>query len=184
MDMTSDWIQDYLRDCVTREVCTKIACTTCGAQEFHEGLVKGLGINSTRSRRAGFERDEILNIASALAGIPSPMRQVASWEKAVRFIIMVLWTGMPILDREVEDLLVGSWAGEVLKRMKEHHQHRLLAAELASPEKARERRAAIKLQKQLVHMQRLADKVNRDAEWRSRHGLTTPATKFQRNSLP
>jgi hypothetical protein len=168
MGMTSDWLQGYLRDCVDNSVCTKINCTTCGAQEFRIGLSKGLGINSTSIRHAGFERGEILKIASALAGIPSPMLRLLAWEKAVRLIIMVLRTGMPNLDREVEDLFVGSWADEVLKRMKEHHQQRLLAVELDSPEKVRERRAAIKLQKQLVHMRRLADKVQWDAAWRSR----------------
>jgi len=180
--MTSDWLSDYLRDCITRRVCTRIHCTTCGTYEFRNGLAKGLGLTATPSRYTGFEREQVLEIASSLGEIRSQMLSPLAWEEAVRFIILILWTGSPILDQEVERLLVGSWAGEVLQSMKAHHAQRCLAAELASPEKARERRAEIKRQKQLVHMRRLADKVERDAIWRSRYGLTTPTAKFQRNS--
>lgn len=97
---------------------------------------------------------------------------------------MVLCTSIPILDLKVEKQLLEPWAGEVNQRTKAHHVQRPLTAELASPEKTCRRRAEIKRQKQLVHMRRLADKVKRDAEWRSRHGLTTPTTKFQRNTPP
>ena len=182
--MTSEWLSDYLRDCISKRVCTRIHCTTCGTHEFRSGLAKGLGLTATPSRYAGFELEQVLQIASSLGGIPTPMLSPLAWEETVRFIIMLLWTGSPILDQEVERLLVGSWAGEVLQRMKVHHAQRCLAAELASPRKARERRAEIKRQKQLVHMRRLADKVERDAIWRSRHGLTTPTAKLQRNSRP
>ena len=182
--MTSDWLSDYLRDCTGRNVCTRIHCTTCGTHEFRSGLAKGLGLAATPSRYAGFEREQVLEIASSLGGILSPMLSPLAWEETVRFIIMILWTGSPILDQEVEKQLVGSWAGEVLQRMKAHHAQRQLAAALASPEKARDRRAAIKVQKQSVHIRRLADKVERDAAWRSRNGLTTPTAKIQRNSRP
>jgi hypothetical protein len=182
--MTSDWLSDYLRDCTGRNVCTRIHSTTCGTHEFRSGLAKGLGLAATPSRYAGFEREQVLEIASSLGGILSPMLSPLAWEETVRFIIMILWTGSPILDQEVEKQLVGSWAGEVFQRMKAHHAQRQLAAALASPEKARDRRAAIKVQKQSVHIRRLADKVERDAAWRSRNGLTTPTAKIQRNSRP
>jgi hypothetical protein len=182
--MTSDWLSDYLRDCTARSVCTRIHCTTCGALEFRSGLAKGLGLKFTPRRYVAFERTEVLEIANSLGGVPAPMCNLSAWVEAVRFIIMTIWTGIPILDQEVEKQLVGSWAGEVLQRMKAHHAQRQLVAASASPENACERRAAINVQKQFAHIRRLAVKVERDAAWRSRNGLTTPTANLQRNSRP
>ena len=87
---------------------------------------------------------------------------------------MDLFTGMPIMDKEIEGLLYGSWAGAVLQLMQDHHRHRQLAAELASPEKAHERRAEKKRKRQLVHLDRLAAKLKRHAVWRDRPESVRP----------
>jgi len=35
-----------------------------------------------------------------------------------------LWSGIAFFDNEIEKILVGTWAGEILGRMKAHHKSR------------------------------------------------------------
>jgi hypothetical protein len=37
--MTSNWLEAYLLDAVSKKLCTKIHCTTCGALDFRRGVL-------------------------------------------------------------------------------------------------------------------------------------------------
>ena len=167
--MTPEWLEEYLKDSIARNICTKIHCTTCRSHEFRGGLQARLGSNIGGGRLRGYERKEALALVWALAGIQRPDISPGACEEAVRFIIMDIWTGMPFLDQEIESHMGNSWAGTVLQRMKEHYHQRLLALEAISPEKMKERRDEEKKQRQKAHLVRLAEKSKRDIDWQANH---------------
>jgi len=80
-----------------------------------------------------------------------------------------LWD-QPIVRSDVEQLLAGSWAGDVLARMKAHHdareKQRLEREAFEGPEGVRRRRE----ERQQRHRARLEAKRERDRQWHERHG--------------
>ena len=160
-------LQSFLVSAVSRKLCTQIYCTTCGAMEFRQGVVLAVTGISTSSRR--LSRETILEIARALAGV-TPVAGI-SLDDAVRCILFDLWSGMPYLDQEIEEILQGSWAGGVLQRMKAHHAAlqaaRKAEAEYQSSDAVHMRREAKRLLKQEQHSRRLEIKRERDKLWHS-----------------
>ena len=168
--MKVDWLQAFLSDAVRKKLCTRSNCTTCGAMDFRRGVLAGLDSPKSDPWRLRFERESTLEIAEALSGITPDGIAYASLEAAVRCLICDLWSGIPVIDQEIEKRLAGSWAGEVLDRMKEHHQARLAARELQSPANAKKRHDEKKRLKQEQHLGRLALKQERDKLWRAHKG--------------
>jgi hypothetical protein len=104
-----------------------------------------------------------------------PARRDWKWEDAVQFVVYECWyafrdeTGRV----EFEAILAGSWAGDVLSRMKAHHQARMEAArrhqEANDPENVKARRERKKHLQQQQHAERLTAKAERDRVWHEKH---------------
>jgi hypothetical protein len=94
-------------------------------------------------------------------------------EDAVRCLLVDLWSGIPLLDRDIAALLAGSWAGDILQMMNEHHEareaDRRARDEFQSPAAVQKRREEKKLLNQEQHEKRLALKKGRDRLWREKH---------------
>ncbi len=175
--MTTNWLQAYLIDATNRKLCTQIHCTTCGAMEFRRGVLHALTSATGQPLRQHFDRESSIEIARALSRVTPDDNALLSLEQAVRCLLFDLWSGIPVIDKDLEVLLTGSWAGDVLRRMKEHHEAlqaaRRAAAELQA--NAPKRREEQKRLKQEQHEKRLAMKKERDRLWREKKawGLTS-----------
>jgi hypothetical protein len=122
--MTSNWLEAYLTEAVRKELCTKILCTTCGALEFRQGVLSALTIATGQRPRKHIDQGNALEITRALAEIRPHGRASTVLEDGVRCILFDLWSGAPLDRSEIEMLLTGTWAGDLLRRMKEHHNER------------------------------------------------------------
>jgi hypothetical protein len=84
-----------------------------------------------------------------------------------------LWSGTPWFDHDIEVLLAGTWAGDILRGMKEHHEalevERRARDEFQAPAAVQKRREEKKLLKQKQHEKRLALKQERDRLWREKN---------------
>jgi hypothetical protein len=80
------------------------------------------------------------------------------------------------LDNEIEALLGGTWSGEVLQRMKEHHDareaERRAREALEDPANVQKQRDEKRRMKQEQHEKRLTLKKERDRLWREKLGKT------------
>ena len=174
--MTSNWLQAYLVEAVGRNLCTQVYCTTCGAMEFRRGVLSALAKASGGSPRPSFDRDAVVKISAALAGVTPTKTDSEEFVSAVRCLLCDLWSGVPLLDRPIEVSLAGSWAGEVLSAMKAHHAarqaERRAREEFQDPATVKKRRAEKKRLKQEQHAKRLLLKKERDRIWRAEHGNT------------
>lgn len=173
--MTSEnWLQLYLEESVRKNLCTQIYCTTCGAMKFRRGVLDALSRATGQQDLEKLSREAALEIAKTLAEVRPIQADLHKLVDAIRCLLFDLWSGIPILDREIEGILAGSWADDILRRMQEHHEakqaERRAREEFESPEAARKRREEKKRLKQEQHRQRLALKKERDLKWREEHG--------------
>lgn len=168
--MKANWLDLYLVDAVQRRLCTQIYCTTCGALEFRRGVLEALGRATGQRARQHFERESVIEIAKALALVTPATNQALALEPAVRCLLFDLWSGVSLLDNEIESLLDGTWAGGVLARMKEHHRARMAArrAHEEFQQGAQGRREEKIRLRQQQHQARLALKKERDRLWREK----------------
>jgi uncharacterized protein YqgV (UPF0045/DUF77 family) len=175
-EMSANWLQTYLGESVQKHLCTQIHCTTCGAREFRLGVLNALSIAANQPPREGFDRQSVVEIARALAEVQPIPDELEKMEDAVRCLLFDLWSGLPFIDRDVETILDGTWAGRVLRAMKEHHEAtqeaRRKREEYDDPVNVQKRREDKKRVKQEEHQQRLARKKERDQLWREKHGQT------------
>lgn len=106
------WLEDLIEQALRTTACTRWNCTTCGSAPFREALRSGATINGGTSRNALLDE---LSMVSARAELELP----------VRFIIMLLYASPcgSASVQELEEVLVGSFAGAVLERMKAHHEN-------------------------------------------------------------
>jgi hypothetical protein len=97
-------------------------------------------------------------------------RAQVKFEEAVRLIFTDMWSilGDDAADRIVTPLLGGCWAGDLLVRMKLHHEKRLQdlrqRAENENPERVKESREAKHQLRQMRHAERLERKRVRDRD--------------------
>lgn len=118
--------------------------------------------------------DAFAEIARMLADVRpddrTAFRNQAKFEEAARLIFTDAWSilGDDAADRIVAPLLGGSWAGDLLARMKLHNEKRLQdlrqQADNANPERVREKREAKRQLRQLRHAERLERKRVRDRD--------------------
>jgi hypothetical protein len=120
--MTPNWLETYLVEAVSRNVCIKIHCTTCGALEFRRGVLSALSMATGKPLRQHFDRESNFEIAKVLAEVEPACDAPGGPDDAVRCLLVDLWSGRPLLDDEIEVLLAGTWTGELLRRMREHHE--------------------------------------------------------------
>jgi hypothetical protein len=90
--------------------------------EFRNGVLGALSIANNKPLREHFDGESNFEIARALAEVKPTSDAPDGLEDAVRCLLLDLWSGMPLLDKEIEALLTGSWAGELLGRMKARHE--------------------------------------------------------------
>ncbi len=160
---------------VKKDLCTKIGCTTCGAQEFRGGLLVVLAQASNTLPTPKMNRNTALQVARALANVQPAEDQSGKFEEAVRLVLFEIWytVGEATAERELESVLVGSWAGGVLARMKEHYRARMEARrrhnEENSPERITQSREEKQRLRQQKHAERLVRKKERDQLWREKH---------------
>jgi hypothetical protein len=168
--MNALWLKEYLEDAVRRPLCTRIACTTCGAQEFRRGLNTAINRQLTSSGGAPGIPDRTGVLMAALAALPGPSSDRLAQEEAMRCVLFDLWRASPTEMPAIEERLAGSWSGGVLQAMQQHH------AQLEAARRDREagqapaavalRREARRQSRQEQHEQRLAAKRERDRAWR------------------
>jgi len=158
------WLHEYLMEAVHRNMCTRANCTTCAAGPFREGLLKALG-RADRGNVFEYTPDEVIAIAQGLVQV-QPVGN-AKFTEAVRSVIMIIWyANGRARQKQIEEIIQGSWAGQVLESMKAHeealYKARVKASEFQSPEAVRERREEKKRIKREKHAVRLALKADRD----------------------
>lgn len=172
--MTPNWLQAYLLEAVGDTLCTKVHCTTCGAMEFRNGVLGALSMATGQPLRQHFDREANFEIARALAGVKPTADVPGNLEDAVRCILVDLWSGMPLLDNEIEAVLVGSWAGELLSKMKARHEtreaERRAHEAFQDPSNVQKRREEKRRVNQEQHEKRLELKKERDRRWREKLG--------------
>jgi|CXWL01.1.fsa_nt_gi hypothetical protein len=170
------WLERYLIDAMTRNLCTTIHCTTCGAQDFRQGLIKEYSKDRDRPSFATSFIDASKEVARSLSSVslrdPS---QSASLESAIRLILFDLWQalGAVTAEQEIEPILSGTWTGAVLASMKAHHKARQEARrafeESQDPIRVQQRREEKRRVRQQQHVERMERKKERDRQWRENH---------------
>ena len=171
LESQGDWLSHYITEAIARNLCTRPICTTCGAMEFRRGLWRVLSAASGQPYSDRLTRESAIALARTLASMSPAADQHWKREEAVRLSLFDIWytLGEENAERQLPLLLQGSWTGEVLQRMQEHHRARKEARRRNDPDQVRLRREAEKRERQLRHAQRLEAKKERDRRWREKH---------------
>jgi hypothetical protein len=172
--MNLKWLEEYLVEAIGKKLCTKIHCTTCGAMEFRKGVLSALSVATAKPLRQHFDRGSNIEIARALAEVRPNGDASSDLKAAVECLLVDLWSGMPLLDNDIEVLLDGTWPGELLRTMKEHHEareaERRAREEFQDRANVQKRREEKKRLNQEKHEERLTLKKERDRLWREKLG--------------
>lgn len=141
-------IRELIEAAVRSDQCTKINCTTCGALEFRSGIwsallqhqdiasrrvrrVRGLTRNPARDVRELFDitaritTDGVRNFVRALGRLETTGPASEGLVSCLRCILYDLWNFFPDLKAEIEHILKGTQAGEILAAMQSHHAARI-----------------------------------------------------------
>lgn len=165
-----NWLQGYLLDAVRKNLCIRIFCTTCGAEDFRRGLLVVLAGAMGRDFVPRIDNEAALAITRALALVHPGADEHSQYEDAVRLILFEIW--QVAAEHEFELVLEGTWAGGVLARMKAHHKaredERRAFAESQDPIKVQQRREEKRRIRQEKHSERLNLKRERDRLWREK----------------
>ena len=166
-----NWLYTYISDAINRNLCTMIHCTTCGAKEFRLGLLDALSKAAGKQIVPLYNPENSVAIAAELARLPGDKAHEPGFEDAVQLILCDIWSAFS--KSQIEPLLQGTWAGDVLARMKVHYQAEEEAwrarKEYESPARVQQRREEKRRQKQEKHAERLALKKERDRIWWETH---------------
>ena len=167
-----NWLHEYLDGAVRTDICTKIHCTTCGAEQFRLGLLRQIQMR-TGIRTAGrLTAESALAVGEALAGLQADFSNPTKAEEAIRCILYDAWCVLSdeLFQREFVALLKTAWAGAILREMQEHYERLQVARQRqaeyessAAVAARREKRQRLKREK---HAERLARKTERDRLWR------------------
>lgn len=173
-----DWLHTFIEYAVRKRMCTRVGCTTCGALQFRHGVLEALSAVTGRPPRRQMSVRNARELLTALRYVGPHEAEPWEFESAVRLLIMeISWTlGGHGSEPELESALEGTWAGELLWRMKMHYEARQAAyrarKEYESAESTQKRKEEKKRTKQEKHQQRLAEKAERDRLWYEQHGKT------------
>lgn len=134
--------------------------------------------------------DKFSEIGRMLADVrPNDGTAFHKFEEAVRFIFTDAWSilGDANADRIITPLLGDCWTGDLLARMKLHHEKRLQdlrqQADNANPERVRERREAKRQLRQMRHNERLERKRVRDKDRSRPSAILDIEAEKQRDSM-
>lgn len=107
------WLQSLLRKAIDEHWCTQINCTTCGSDQLRAALDPYL-------RTSG----DAKLIIGGLKECEAPRAAAYAFEEAVRWVLYAVWARFgERFDADLE----GTYAGQVLTRMQEHHAQRMNA---------------------------------------------------------
>jgi hypothetical protein len=150
-----DWLRPYLEAALQNSLCISSHCGLCGSLPFQTGLAQLACGNRpseilTIDQDRWIDSDASLKIADALARLKRPtesaerVRRPPPFERAVRVVIEFLLSRSEAdLDIEIQPRLAGSWAGDILARMRGQYALPLAAHEGAEvpiePENERRR---------------------------------------------
>ena len=159
-----DWLQDYILEAISQNVCTNVGCTTCGgASNFRQGVWRQAAKASGQEEqgKAGIILARV--VARSLARIQPDGGCSYKFVEAVRLILCDIWgrLGGETADREIEGPLCNSWAGETLAGMKAHslardeERRRNDAVQAAEQEHARQRRQERSQERRVQHAMRM-----------------------------
>lgn len=175
LDATTDsheWLHAYIVDAISRRLCVRYTCTTCGARDFKNGLARR--VNAPADQPFPFlSPDSARSLATAVRGLTRARNADGQYEEAVRSVLCLIWYALGREgDAELSGVLHGTWSGYVLDSMKAHsaavNAERERRALEQSPERVQERRDAKRLLKQQRHAERLLAKRERDRLWHER----------------
>lgn len=123
----SKWLQRLLAVAATENWCTSINCSTCASEQLRLalGLIKKSKRNSVVFLPLSREKAELL-IAGLRLCEPIPQHD-RKFEEFVRWVIYQVWSAF---GDELFEALAGTWSGDMLARMRAHHQRRLEARRL------------------------------------------------------
>jgi hypothetical protein len=163
-----NWLGLYLHEAVRGKLCTRIHCTTCGARDFRQGILRALAAASGEAPASRIDAASAALVAEALAGVEPGDTDMVRPLAATRCLVYDLCSALG--ERDVERLLGQSWAGEVLHGMRAH-EHAVRDARRAreayeGQEATLRRRDERKRLAQERHQQRLLLKQDRDRKWR------------------
>ena len=145
----------------------------CGAMPFRKGLASALAEAGGPRYEFPYGRECALAFAHALAHV-HPVPGEPSPEEAVRLILYEVWYILwPVGTPELDSILEGTWAGEVLSRMRAHYQAHLETRrrweEQNSPARLRQCREEKQRLRQEKEKKRLARKKEIDRIWWETH---------------
>ncbi|MGH7862902.1 MAG: hypothetical protein ACREOS_11775 [Candidatus Dormibacteraceae bacterium] len=116
-------------------------------------------------------QDAAVALIPALAAVKPAGDERRELEEAVRLILYEIWytLGPRTAEEQLRPILEGTWAGDVLTRMKEHHQALMEARrhheEENDPERVRQRREEKRRLRQEKHAERLIQQRARALIW-------------------
>ena len=163
-----NWLHEYLDGVVRANICTEIHCTTCGAEQFRQGLLNQVQTHTEIQVADRLTTAAALAVGEALGGVGAEFSDSAKAQEAIRCVLYDVWRVLPkdIFQDEFVPRLGNSWSGAVLHEMQEYEQRRQAArqrqAEYESPIAVAARREERRRLKQEQHAARLARKVERD----------------------
>ena len=178
----TNWLERYLETAIRNNVCVRIRCTTCGAEDFRLGLLgeyaRATGkVASTVITFARLNHDTAIDLAQALA-LVRPSKTDRKFFDAVRFVLFDVryFIGGPWAEQELERILGHSYAGDVLERMKAHYNEtqraRTAREDYQSPERVQQRREEKRRMNQQQHAERMERKKEKDRLWREEQAGT------------
>lgn len=164
-----NWLECYMLEAISANLCTRLNCTTCGSQDFKSGLLKRAA-DATGMATRGQRESLATEILSKLCEIRQPDRHDYAFLSAVMAVLHQSWRmlGNPGFE-EAASQLHGSWANEVLESMRAHASARAKAlqdhAERNDPENVRLRREEKRRLRQAQHKIRLEAQRQRSIQW-------------------
>jgi hypothetical protein len=121
----SAWLEARISEAVANDWCLRINCGTCAGQDFRAAIGYPLVRNENGWRR--LDPRERIDLINALRGLPEPPQA----EEGVRWLLYQIWLAdTSHADTTLFPMLKGSFAAEVLERMRRHHQIRLEARQI------------------------------------------------------
>jgi len=115
------WLQEFLDEASAANLCVRPGCTTCGASDFDQRLMRASrGASRFDFTARGWTPRTLIFVAEGLSELRSvPERDVA----AVRYIIFRLYgmLGEDEFNRGIAPKLQDTAAGGVLEAMRSHH---------------------------------------------------------------
>jgi hypothetical protein len=113
------WLQQLMEHAVAEGWCLKMNCTTCGSDDLRQALGLLDKSSADRPRFLPMPPESAEAIVRALKACAA--QSDCRMEEATRWVLYEVWRNFG--DAYFSGL-EGTWAGEVLARMRAHHQRR------------------------------------------------------------